>query len=306
MAKNSPAATEEKVAAPTPGSAIAVRSDNAGALATALGADFFEDAAEGGGFEGVDQDSVGIPFLAILQKNSPQCDPDDPAYNPDAKPGMFMNTVTNELYNGKDGILIVPCAFQRKWLRWKSRETGGGFRGELTLDEVMKMRSSGSLVEFENRLYMVPPNEPVNPKLHDKVADTRVHYILFLNPKRGVASQMVLSLSSTQIKRSKQLLALLADVKVHDAASGRSATPATFANIVRLTSIGESNEKGSWSGVVPELHGFLTDPSTYQMARAFNKLVTAGRAEVNFDNATKTEGEEGSGARRNNDDGRGF
>ena len=52
----------------------------------------------GRGFEEADADSFAIPFLAMLQKGTPQADPDDPAYIKGAKPGMFMNTVTLELF----------------------------------------------------------------------------------------------------------------------------------------------------------------------------------------------------------------
>ena len=48
----------------------------------------------GKGSEGVDKDSLAIPFLVILQPLSPACDDDDGVKG--AKPGMFMNTITEE------------------------------------------------------------------------------------------------------------------------------------------------------------------------------------------------------------------
>lgn len=271
--KNAPAPAAKKTA-------IAVRA--ATEVSTAIAANFEEDA--GAGMAHVDADSVAIPFLAILQKNSPQCDPDAGEYIKEATPGMIFNTVTAELFNGKEGVRIVPCNYMRKFLKWKPRETGGGFQGELQIGELVKMREQGELVDLDNRSYIADANGNVNPKASIKVADTRIHYVMLLNPHTGMAQQAVLSLSSTQIKKSKQLNSLLGNVVMRRADSSPF-TPPSFANVVVLQTVPESNEKGSWSGVRFELGGAVTDPSLYAAARAFSMLVDAGKAAVNYDAA---------------------
>jgi hypothetical protein len=256
--------------------AVAVRPANA-VVDPTLAAQFEEDT--GKGMANVDADSVAIPFLAVLQSNSPQCDPDSGEYNPDAKAGMFFNTVTKELFDGKVGIDIIPCEYRRTFLRWAPREAGGGFKGEFKVEEVVRMRERGQLVEMENRLYVPDDHGNVNPKVNHKVADTRVHYVLLLNPHTGVAQQAVLSLSSTQIKKSKQLISLLGNV-LFERADGSKFNPATFANVVHLTT-------------VPEIAGRVTDAATYAAAKQFHRLVGAGRAAVNFEGAAATTGDEG-------------
>lgn len=271
-----------KAAATTTNTALAATPAAAAmSVVEELGADIFADA--GKGLTNIDADSVAIPFLAVLQTNSPQVDPDDGAYVPGAKAGMFYNTVTKEAFDGKEGLFLVPCEYQRKFLRWQARETGGGFKGEIGINQVVAMRERGELIEMDNRLYVPSEDGSVNPKKSDKVSDTRVHYVLLLNPHTGAAQQAVVSLGSTQIKKSKNLLALLGGVTIEHPETHQKATPPTFAIVVHITTVPESNDQGKWHGVQFSVHGFVKDPNTYRMARGFHKLINAGRAQVNFE-----------------------
>ncbi|HKU52551.1 MAG TPA: hypothetical protein VJQ25_08795, partial [Nitrospira sp.] len=62
-----------------------------------------EDAQEDLGFERGD---VAIPFLRILQSNSPQVKKQNAKYVIDAEAGMFFNTATNDIYSGDTGIYV--------------------------------------------------------------------------------------------------------------------------------------------------------------------------------------------------------
>ena len=59
-------------------------------------------------------------------------------------------------------------------------------------------------------------------------------------------------------------------------------TPPTFANLVKMTTVGKSNEKGSWSGASFELIGLVTDPHLYQVAKEFYKTVISGEAKADY------------------------
>ncbi|HET8689559.1 MAG TPA: hypothetical protein VFM18_23360, partial [Methanosarcina sp.] len=72
--------------------------------AVAMAMDFSADA--GMGMEGADKTSFAIPFLTMLQGLSPQVESVE-----GAKPGKFINTITNELF---DEVLVIPCAYQRR------------------------------------------------------------------------------------------------------------------------------------------------------------------------------------------------
>ena len=117
------------------------------------GIDFQGDV--GGGMEGTDKDSFAIPFLSVIQKMSPEVDEADPKFIESARPGMFSNSVTTELFDGKKGVIFIPCAFHRRFLRWAPRDSGGGFKGDLSPEEATELEMNGTVVQETGRLYFV-------------------------------------------------------------------------------------------------------------------------------------------------------
>ena len=57
---------------------------------------------------------------------SPQLQKQNGSYIPGASAGDMYNTVTNEIYAGEEGISVVPCAYNKKFIEWIPREKGGG------------------------------------------------------------------------------------------------------------------------------------------------------------------------------------
>jgi len=89
----------------------------AGALAKI---NFAEDANIG--LENITAQDLAIPFLALIQKTSPQIEEIE-----GCKPGMIFNTVSNKLYKE---LIVLPCGYKRSFVEWKPREKGGGYVGE--------------------------------------------------------------------------------------------------------------------------------------------------------------------------------
>lgn len=236
----------------------------------------------GGGMEGADKDSFAIPFLRVLQKISPQCDEADAAYVEGAKGGTLYNSVTNRLYDGKEGVIFLPCAFQRRFLQWAPRGTDGGFRGELLPEQVARMRDEGKIVELDGRLYIPDDRGEVSEKKSDRVVDTRSHFGLVV--EEDSITQVLLTLASTQIKKSKQLMSILSAAKVKTAQG--LVTPPTWMNQVRVTTVLESNDQGSWHGVKFEPAGFVSSKDVYDAGKAFHEAISAGEAKANFAEST--------------------
>jgi hypothetical protein len=268
--------TTALAAAPAPGAV---------ALATP---DFEADA--GSGMEGTTQDSFAIPFLSVLQTNSPQVDESMGEYIAGAKAGMFYDNVTRSIVDGKVGITVVPCAYRRVFLRWTPRGAeGSGFKGEMSPEEVAELRAKGAIKEMEGRLFFPLPDGTINEKKCDRVSDTRNHYVLITRGDGGIMPAL-LSLTSTQIKKSKQLMSALAGVR-KTRGDGSTFQPPTFANLVKLTTVPEQNDKGKWHGVRPELVGFVDRQDVYAAAKAFHDSVAKGQVEARYE-AT---GEEAAG-----------
>ena len=77
------------------------------------------------GFENIDSKSLQLPFLKILGQLSPQVTAGDSKYIEAAKPGMIYNTVTDKLYDGNKGILVIPAYYKFEYIEWADRGQEG-------------------------------------------------------------------------------------------------------------------------------------------------------------------------------------
>ena len=259
-------------------------------LSTAV--DFGDDA--GAGFEGTTSESFAIPFLGILQKISPQCDEADPKFIEGAKGGMLFNSVTSKLYDGKTGVLFIPSAYQRRFIHWGARGTpNSGFKGEFMPEVAVQMRDDGKVIELDGKLYFPLADGTINEKVCDRLVDTRNHFGILIDPESGNFSQVLISLASTNIKKSKQFMQCLAEVKVKSAKG--TTTPPSFYNKARIVTTAESNDKGNWSGIKFTLEGFVEQQELYDAAKAFYKAVISGTAgAVVYQEPDEAAGETGS------------
>lgn len=240
----------------------------------ALNSQMMEDA--GSGFEEAGAEAFAIPFLQVLQSGSPQCKKSDGAYIKGAEEGMLYNTVTQELYDGDKGILIIPCHYTQRFNQWKPRESGGGFVGEHLPGDLIV---STTVKDDKNR--DVLPNG-------NTLVDTRNHYVLIVG-EDGSLSPAMLSLSSTSVKTSRQWMSKMQGIKIKGP-NGYVTAP-MHSRIYKLTTGARSNDKGSW--FVPEVavHGVVTDAGMYRAAAEFRDAVRQGKAEARHESAGEAEKE---------------
>ena len=101
--------------------------------AESLPANVMDDlfASAGQGMENIGVEDMQIPFLRILQPLSPQLIKNDPKFIKGASAGDIFNTVTGQYWDADEGVTIIPCAYEMKYLEFQLRESGGGFLGEI-------------------------------------------------------------------------------------------------------------------------------------------------------------------------------
>lgn len=221
----------------------------------------------GAGFENTTMDDYAVPFLMVLQKLSPQCDEDKPMeFVQGARPGMFYNTATGDLY---ESIRIVPCSYQRMFAEWIPREKGGGFRGH-------HLPESAEVVKATSR------RDERGRFLTDRdthLMDTRYHFVLLINGKTPCPA--VIALSSTQIKKSRLWMAMMRKIEM-TTPDGRSFNPPMFSHIYKISTVSESNDQGTWKGIKVEIERPLSNAEypIYAAAKAFRKEIEAGRVKV--------------------------
>ena len=68
------------------------------------------------------------PLMAILQPLSPQVNKQSPSYIKGAQPGqIWLKGSGDELRDGEEGILFQPVRFEKAYVEWRPRDSGGGF-----------------------------------------------------------------------------------------------------------------------------------------------------------------------------------
>jgi hypothetical protein len=230
----------------------------------------FEDDA-GCGTEGADKACYAIPFISLLQGLSPQIETVD-----GAKPGLFINTITNELYKT---VVVIPCAFQRRYLRWAPGR--GGYKGEYNPMDV----ETGKVEGLENikGKWLFPegnqnPFDANGKPTVDNLNDTRNHFVLVLSIS-GAWQPAIISLSSTQIKRSKIWMSLIQGLEIKNAA-GKPFNPPSFSHMYSITAEKERKNDHEWWGYKMSVLSPVDDAAVYMSAKAFNKSVLSGSVEV--------------------------
>lgn len=220
-----------------------------------------------------DRADLVMPTLLILQKNSPAAEEDGPKYIPGAKAGMFLNTSTGEIFPGlSGGIYVIPCYYNRTFIEWKLREVGGGFVADHGLD------GGAALLPTCRR---DEKNRDILPN-GNQLVQTAQYYVLLATEDGW--KPVILSLTSTQFKKAREWNTHMNNIKV-EGASGRRVSAPMFFNAYNITTVYESNEKGSWYGVVINPYCATLEladgEDVYLMAREFREMVAQGNVTAN-------------------------
>lgn len=219
------------------------------------------------GLEGADREAFAIPFLQILQKLSPQLDRNNPGYIKTATEGMILNTANGEVYDGEEGILVMPVEYKRSFTAWTIREKGGGYKGEYAPGDPIIMTTKK---DIKNR-DMLPDNAT-------QLSDTRLHGVILLTG--DTPQPALISLTSTGIKKSKRWMTQMQERQKEDGLP-------TFAHVYRLTTVPERNDQGNWMGWKIEPAGDVADQDHVDAAVAFFRALQTGARVMRADTASQ-------------------
>ena len=247
---------------------VAVKEQSANALV--LASSFEEDAQAG--FDNMGQEDFALPFLRLLTNTSPEVGEVD-----GAMPGMIYNSVTGQLFDGKKGILVVPTAYVRQYIEWAPRGSGSG----------APIGIYPSTSDILSRTHREPGDNKDYLDNGNYIENTANHYVMVVD-EQGVPSPALIVMKSTQLKKSRKWNSMMMSVKLQ----GRNGlfTPAIYSQIYRLTTVGESNDKGKWFGWEIERVGSVEDPNVYAAAKSFAEQINAGKVQVKHEGETAETG----------------
>ena len=209
------------------------------------------------------QEDLALPFLKVLGQLSPECNKRDAKHVEGAEPGMIINTVTGEVYDGVKGIDVVPVHYKRQHIEWQDRGESQGAPVKIydagddlpstTRDKFNKDRlSNGNYLE-----------------------NTASHFVVILGDSPTTA---LLSMKATKLKVSRNWTSMMMGLKMQ----GKNGmfTPPTYSHIYKLKTVQQSNDKGTWFGWDVSRVGPISDPGIYKIAKDFGANVSKGDVKV--------------------------
>ena len=217
------------------------------------------------GFENTTAESFQVPTVRLLQKTSGEVTEGDANYLPEAKPGMFIDSVSRQIF---DDFTFVQVQFKQTFVESKLNTKGSrdlkGYVTEHPSDNPLIPQSS----RVDGRGYLLTPHGT-------GLFDTRKHYILRLSDD-GSIIPCIMTLGSTQIRTSKRLMANLRMQTFKDEGGVLHIKP-TFGTIVKASSTVEQSEEGSYYGWKLEMLSPLSSADIRDTALSFNTSLNEGK-----------------------------
>jgi hypothetical protein len=240
-----------------------VEKEKAGALSVS----FLESDADQG-LSNIGHDDLALPFLKILGQLSPEVNKRDGKYVKGAEPGMIYNSVTGDLFDGEEGIQVIPCHYKLEYIEWQDRGEGPGAPVAIhpSSSDILSQTTRGA--DFKDRLS--------NGNYVEKTAS---HFIIINGQTPTTA---LIAMKSTQLKTSRKWNSMMQSIKL----KGKNGlfTPASFSHTYKLRTVPQSNDKGQWFGWEVSKIGPIEDQGLYQQAKSFYESVSKGDVKVKHGN----------------------
>ena len=236
-------------------------------------------ADQGAGAQNITATDLSTPIISILQSNSPQCKRSDGKYIDGAKEGELYNNVTNEVYNGDEGLTVIPAFFEKVFIEWKPNRGGlvavhpvtTPLRDQVKMTEVTQNDGNKKLVP------MLPNG--------NTLTETNQHYVLLL--REGQAPEgAVISMASSQLKSSRLWNTLVKKVQLQDS-KGNFFTPASYYMQYKLTTKARTKDQYSWFVWSIEPAGPVPNKALYDAGKALEKAIIGGTVKVKLDDTAE-------------------
>jgi hypothetical protein len=223
------------------------------------------------GFENVTQEDTTLPYVRILGQLSAEVNEGEGKYISGAKPGMIYNNITNEIFDGKKGIKVVPCYYKRDFP--EKSDKGDGMAITVVTHSVGSPiietgKREGSKIRLPNGNYL---------------EETAYYYVL-METKSGGMTPALITMKSSQLSVSKKWIAMMKLMQVEDGKGGHKRPP-MHGVVYNLSSALQKNDKGSWYGwsVTQDRIMGQEDIDLYKIAKELKVVVGKGKVQTKGD-----------------------
>ncbi len=144
--------------------------------------------ATGLGNENVTAEHLQTPRVKLLQQMNSEVDENHDAYIEGAKPGHFLNSVTNENYGTE--LYVINLHFKEDFVLWKKRDAGGGLVGTYP---------------SEKAAYDYLASEGLKAEDHE-IIQTQSHLLLRKDPETGelIKTPFLMDFASSKLRVSRE------------------------------------------------------------------------------------------------------
>lgn len=218
-------------------------------------------------------EDILVPYLQIVQSMSPYMKRNEAAYLPDAREGDIIDTLMLKL---REKAAFVPVKYEVRYTEWQPNQ--GGLVKQWGTD-----RSGYDAAEGDFGTRKTAEGNDIVP--------AATYYGLLLD-ESGTSQPVILSLTGTQSKKAKHFATLISALEV-TMPDGESFNPPMYSRVYALSTVPESNDKGSWMGwriePGPMLLTVKGGRSVFQKAMKLREQVDTGVARANEEAAASTE-----------------
>jgi len=232
----------------------------------------FLDEFAGQGSERFGASDIKIPFIKIITKGSPESEEQNPAYIPGCKNGVFLNTLTKEIYGPTLEVIVVD--YEKLWICWGPNR--GGFKGRHkpgTIEVVGSQFDEDGMRDMDG----------------NKVVETMTYYVLIKDHlDAGLA---ILPLSSTGIGHAQTWNSYILMTKLD---SGKRCP--TFGAYWKLELQYNTNPSGSWHTIgankktAVEMTRFITKEEYLLSVEPAKKMIEASAVKPDYAQLSDTAG----------------
>jgi len=234
------------------------------------------------GMENLGTEDLALPFLKVLSGNAPELDTHETA-----RKGDIYNSVTGVAYKGKEGVKVIPCAYQRRFIQWAPRGEGSG--GPVAIYEPGQTRPETDR-DFDKH---GDNKDWLTDGSGHYIEETAQHFVLLIN-EDGAIETALIAMKSTQLKKSRKWNSMMMSRSV----KGQNGpfTPPRWSHVYHMKTVAEGNAKGDWHGWEMSVEGPVTDAGIYSRGKSFAESISAG------DVVVKHTEDDGSSVKQNDSD----